>query len=117
MIAMVDCNSFYASCEQLFRPDLKGRAVVVLSNNDGCIIAKNKEAKALTHIPYGEPLFKIKKLLANNGVTLFSSNYTLYGDLSDRVMNILKTFSPDIEVYSIDAVSYTHLTLPTILLV
>jgi len=102
MIAMVDCNSFYASCEQLFRPDLKGRAVVVLSNNDGCIIAKNKEAKALTHIPYGEPFFKIKKLLASNGVTLFSSNYTLYGDLSDRVMNILRTFSPDIEVYSID---------------
>ncbi len=102
MIAMVDCNSFYASCEQVFRPDLKGRPVAVLSNNDGCIIAKNKEAKELTHIPYSEPLFKIKSILAANDVTLFSSNYTLYGDLSDRVMNVLRTFSPDVEVYSID---------------
>ena len=102
MIAMVDCNSFYASCEQAFRPDLRGKPVAVLSNNDGCIIAKNKEAKALTHIPYKEPLFKIKKILAANNVTLFSSNYTLYGDLSDRVMNVLRQFSPAVEVYSID---------------
>lgn len=102
MIAMVDCNSFYASCEQVFRPDLKGRPVAVLSNNDGCIIAKNKEAKALTHINYREPLFKIKKILADNDVTLFSSNYTLYGDMSDRVMNILRDFSNAVEVYSID---------------
>lgn len=102
MIAMVDCNSFYASCEQVFRPDLKGRPVAVLSNNDGCIIAKNKEAKALTHIPYRDPLFKIKGLLAQNDVTLFSSNYTLYGDMSDRVMNVLREFSPAVEVYSID---------------
>ena len=102
MIAMVDCNSFYASCEQVFRPDLKGRPVAVLSNNDGCIIAKNKEAKALTHIPYRDPLFKIKDILAKNDVTLFSSNYTLYGDMSDRVMNVLREFSPDVEVYSID---------------
>lgn len=102
MIAMVDCNSFYASCEQVFRPDLLGKPVVVLSNNDGCIIAKNKEAKALTHIPYKEPLFKIKQLLVAHGVTLFSSNYTLYGDMSDRVMNVLKDLSPEVEVYSID---------------
>lgn len=102
MIAMVDCNSFYASCEQVFRPDLKGRPIAVLSNNDGCIIAKNADAKALTHINYKEPLFKIKSILKQNDVTTFSSNYTLYGDLSMRVMNVLRDFSPDVEVYSID---------------
>lgn len=102
MIAMVDCNSFYASCEQVFRPDLWGKPVVVLSNNDGCIIAANKEAKSLAHIPMFEPVFKIKETLLKNNVTLFSSNYTLYGEMSQRVMNILKTFSPLVEVYSID---------------
>lgn len=102
MIAMVDCNSFYASCEQVFRPDLWGKPVVVLSNNDGCIIAANKEAKALTHLPMFEPVFKIKEALQKNKVKLFSSNYTLYGDMSQRVMNILETFSPQVEVYSID---------------
>ncbi|MCB7480674.1 Y-family DNA polymerase [Christiangramia sediminis] len=102
MIAMVDCNSFYASCEQVFRPDLWGKPVVVLSNNDGCIIAANKEAKSLAHIPMFEPVFKIKETLIKNKVTLFSSNYTLYGEMSQRVMNILSTFSPLVEVYSID---------------
>jgi DNA polymerase V len=102
MIAMVDCNSFYASCEQVFRPDLLGKPVVVLSNNDGCIIAANKEAKELAHIPMFEPLFKIKDVLIKNNVTFFSSNYTLYGEMSQRVMNILQTFAQDIEVYSID---------------
>jgi len=102
MIALVDCNSFYASCEQVFRPDLHGKPVVVLSNNDGCIIAANKEAKALTNIPMFEPVFKIEKLLIANNVTFFSSNYTLYGEMSQRVMNILKDFSPIVEVYSID---------------
>ncbi|RDK87017.1 Y-family DNA polymerase [Marinirhabdus gelatinilytica] len=102
MIAMVDCNSFYASCEQVFRPDLWGKPVVVLSNNDGCIIAANKEAKALTHIPMFEPLFKIKDVLVKNKVVFFSSNYTLYGEMSQRVMNILGDFSPSVEVYSID---------------
>ncbi|WP_432410496.1 Y-family DNA polymerase [Rasiella sp. SM2506] len=102
MIAMVDCNSFYASCEQVFRPDLLGKPVVVLSNNDGCIIAANKEAKNLTHIPMFEPLFKIKDVLVKNGVVFFSSNYTLYGEMSQRVMNILGDFSPLVEVYSID---------------
>ncbi|MGB6152750.1 MAG: Y-family DNA polymerase, partial [Pricia sp.] len=81
MIALVDCNSFYASCEQVFRPDLRNRPVVVLSNNDGCIIAANKEAKALTEIPMFQPIFKIKKLLDNSDVTYFSSNYTLYSDM------------------------------------
>jgi DNA polymerase V len=102
MIGMVDCNSFYASCEQVFRPDLKGLPVVVLSNNDGCIIAANKEAKELTDIPMFEPVFKIKEQLLKNKVTFFSSNYTLYGDMSQRVMNILGTFAPEVEVYSID---------------
>ncbi|MGV6828111.1 MAG: Y-family DNA polymerase [Flavobacteriales bacterium] len=102
MIALVDCNSFYASCEQVFRPDLNGKPVVVLSNNDGCIIAANKEAKAIADIAMFGPIFKIKKELEKHQVTLFSSNYTLYGEMSQRVMNILKQFSPQVEVYSID---------------
>lgn len=102
MIAMVDCNSFYVSCEQVFRPDLWGKPVVVLSNNDGCVIAANKEAKSLTHIPMFEPVFKIREVLIKNKVIFFSSNYTLYGEMSQRVMNILRTFSPMVEVYSID---------------
>lgn len=102
MIAMVDCNSFYASCEQVFRPDLWGKPVVVLSNNDGCVIAANKEAKELAQIPMFEPVFKIKEQLIKHNVTFFSSNYTLYGEMSQRVMNILKKFSPNVEVYSID---------------
>lgn len=102
MIALVDCNSFYASCEQVFRPDLEGKPVVVLSNNDGCIIAANKEAKALTDIAMFQPVFKIKKELQQHKVILFSSNYTLYGEMSQRVMNILQLFSPKVEVYSID---------------
>ena len=102
MIALVDCNSFYASCEQVFRPDLRNKPVVVLSNNDGCIIAANKEAKALTHIPMFQPIFKIKKLLDDNNVVCFSSNYTLYSDMSRRVMDTLKSFSHLVEEYSID---------------
>ncbi|MEZ4794849.1 MAG: Y-family DNA polymerase [Flavobacteriaceae bacterium] len=102
MIAMMDCNSFYASCEQVFRPDLWGKPVVVLSNNDGCVIAANKEAKELAHIPMFEPVFKIRDVLVKNNVQFFSSNYTLYGEMSQRVMNILETFSPEVEVYSID---------------
>lgn len=102
MIALVDCNSFYASCEQVFRPDLRNRPVVVLSNNDGCIIAANKEAKALTDIPMFQPIFKIRKLLDTSDVTYFSSNYTLYSDMSNRVMDTLRTFCPSVEEYSID---------------
>jgi len=102
MIALVDCNSFYASCEQVFRPHLWGKPVVVLSNNDGCIIAANREAKAIADIPMFEPVFKIKKQLRENNVTAFSSNYTFYGEMSQRVMNILHQFSPRVEVYSID---------------
>ncbi len=102
MVALVDCNSFYASCEQVFRPDLQGKPVVVLSNNDGCIIAANREAKSLAHIPMFEPVFKIKDRLIKEGVVFFSSNYTLYDEMSRRVMNILKDFSAEVEVYSID---------------
>ncbi|MDO1502001.1 Y-family DNA polymerase [Winogradskyella maritima] len=102
MIALIDCNSFYASCEQVFRPELKNKPVVVLSNNDGCIIAANKEAKALVHIPMFEPVFKIKNILDANKVTCFSSNYTLYSDMSRRVMDTLQQFSPLVEEYSID---------------
>jgi len=102
MIALVDCNSFYASCEQVFRPELKNKPVVVLSNNDGCVIAANKEAKALAHIPMFQPIFKIKDVLDKNNVTCFSSNYTLYHDMSQRVMNTLRCFSPLVEEYSID---------------
>ncbi|QTE21714.1 Y-family DNA polymerase [Polaribacter cellanae] len=112
MIALVDCNSFYASCEQVFRPDLQGKPVVVLSNNDGCVIAANKEAKALAHIPMFQPVFKIKNILKANNVTCFSSNYTLYADMSQRVMDTLREFSPIVEEYSIDEsfvdLSYYH---------
>ena len=101
VIALVDCNSFYVSCERLFRPDLKRAPVVVLSNNDGCIISRSTEAKQ-AGIKMGEPLFKAKYLIDKYKVKVFSSNYELYGDLSRRVMKVLKNFSPDIEFYSID---------------
>lgn len=99
--AIVDCNNFYASCERLFRPELVGKPVVVLSNNDGCIIARSNEAKALG-IPMGVAYFKSKPLLKKHDVAVFSSNYALYGDLSQRVMDVLSRFAPRIEVYSID---------------
>jgi len=101
VFALVDCNSFYASCEQVFRPDLRGKPVVVLSNNDGFVVARSKQAKALG-IGDLQPFFKVEKILRKNKVAIFSSNYPLYGDLSHRVMNTLHTFSPQIEVYSID---------------
>ncbi len=101
MFALVDCNSFYASCEQVFRPDLRGKPVVVLSNNDGFVVARSQEAKALG-IADLQPFFKIEHILRKNNVTIFSSNYPLYGDLSSRVMTTLRTFSPHLEVYSID---------------
>ena len=100
-IALVDCNSFYVSCERLFNPKIHKKAVVVLSNNDGCVISRSKEAKDLG-IKMGEPFFKVKDLVKKNKVKVFSSNYALYGDLSRRVMKVLKTFSPKVEIYSID---------------
>lgn len=99
--ALMDCNNFYASCERLFRPDLEGRPVVVLSNNDGCIVARSAEAKALG-IPMGEPEYKARPLLRRHKVAVFSSNYALYGDISSRVMGIAETVAPQVHVYSID---------------
>jgi DNA polymerase V len=100
-VALVDCNSFYASCEQLFNPRAWGRPVVVLSNNDGNIVARSKEAKELG-IEMGIPVYQIRKQLEKMGVFVFSSNYTLYADMSDRVKSVLKEFSPEVEAYSID---------------
>ncbi len=100
-IALVDCNSFYVSCERLFNPKIRNVPVVVLSNNDGCVISRSTEAKALG-IKMGEPYFKVKELVKKNNVEIFSSNYSLYGDLSRRVMRVLKGFSDKIEIYSID---------------
>ena len=101
MFALVDCNNFYASCERVFNPNLQHKPIVILSNNDGCIIARSDEAKKLG-IPMGAPIFKYRTLIANYNVKVFSSNYSLYGDMSSRVMSILKQFTPDIQVYSID---------------
>lgn len=101
MFALVDCNNFYASCERVFRPELNGVPIVVLSNNDGCVIARSNEAKALG-IKMGAPAFENEKEFENKGVKVFSSNYALYGDMSSRVMTILQTYCPDTEIYSID---------------
>lgn len=99
--ALIDCNNFYASCERMFRPQLNGKPVVVLSNNDGCVIARSNEAKALG-IPMGAPFFEYQVLFKLHNVHVFSANFALYGDLSNRVMNILSEYSPEIEIYSID---------------
>jgi len=101
VFALIDCNNFYASCERVFNPLLENKPVIVLSNNDGCCVARSNEAKKLG-IKMGEPFFKIKDLIEKNKVNVFSSNYELYGDISNRVVNTLFTFSPDVEVYSID---------------
>lgn len=101
MYALVDCNNFYASCERVFRPNLRNVPIVVLSNNDGCVIARSNEAKALG-VPMGAPAFKFKALFEQHQIHVFSSNYALYGDMSHRVMTLLSTFTPDIEIYSID---------------
>jgi len=100
-IALVDCNSFYVSCERLFNPSIVKKPVVVLSSNDGCIISRSTEAKALG-IKMGEPYFKVKRIVKENDVKIFSTNFSLYGDISRRVMKTLKQFSPQIEIYSID---------------
>ena len=100
-IALVDCNSFYVSCERLFKPSLIRKPVIVLSSNDGCIISRSNEAKALG-IKMGDPYFKAKEIIKKNNVHVFSSNYSLYGDMSRRVMKTLKYFGTEIEVYSID---------------
>lgn len=101
MIGLADCNNFYCSCERVFRPDLIGNPVVVLSNNDGCVIARSEEAKALGY-KMGDPFYQVKEKLEAEGVAIFSSNYTLYGSLSNRVMSMLSHYSPHIDQYSID---------------
>lgn len=101
MLALVDCNNFYASCERVFRPALEGRPIVVLSNNDGCVVARSAEAKALG-IPMAKPWYQLEPGLRGRNVAVFSSNYALYGDLSRRVMQVLADFCPRLEIYSID---------------
>ena len=101
VFALVDCNNFYASCEKLFRPDLKDTPIVVLSNNDGCVVARSREAKLLG-IKMGVPVFQIKSEMQRHGILAFSSNYALYADLSSRVMRTLEEMAPRVEVYSID---------------
>ncbi len=100
MFALVDCNNFYASCERIFNPTLNGKPIVVLSNNDGCVIARSNEAKPF--VPMGAVAFKYKVAFLQNNINVFSSNYALYGDMSNRVMNTLREYTPDIEIYSID---------------
>lgn len=111
MFALIDCNNFYASCERLFRPDLRAKPIVVLSNNDGCVIARSNEAKALG-IAMGEPFFKIKAMSRQHGIHVFSSNYTLYGDLSQRVMSVIEASWPEVEIYSIDEAFLDLSTMP-----
>tara|TARA_R110002096_G_scaffold223156_1_gene412161 strand:- start:183 stop:1439 length:1257 start_codon:yes stop_codon:yes gene_type:complete len=101
MYALVDCNNFYASCERAFNPNLRNKPIAILSNNDGCVISRSDEAKAL-NLPMGAPIFKWEGFCKANNIQVFSSNYPLYGDMSSRVMTILEQFTPDVEVYSID---------------
>jgi DNA polymerase V len=101
IFALVDCNNFYVSCERVFQPTLNGKPVVVLSNNDGCVIARSEEAKVLG-ISMGLPFFQMREQFSGHTIEIYSSNYALYGDMSARVMTILKQFSPEVEVYSID---------------
>ena len=101
MFGLCDCNNFYASCERVFDPSLVGRPIVVLSNNDGCVIARSNEAKALG-IKMGEPYFRLRSIIAEHGVAVFSANFVLYGDMSRRVISLLEKFAPAIEIYSID---------------
>lgn len=101
MFALVDCNNFYASCERVFQPQWEGKPVVILSNNDGCVIARSNEAKALG-IPMGAPAFQYRDQFKRQGIKVFSSNYPLYGDMSSRVMSVLEQYTPNVEIYSID---------------
>ena len=101
MIGLMDCNNFFVSCERLFRPDLVKKPVAVLSSNDGCIVARSQEVKDLG-IPMGVPHFQVKDICEKEGITLFSSNFKLYRDISTRVMSILKEMADDVEIYSVD---------------
>src|SRR4030066_1978871 len=107
-IALIDCNNFYVSCERLFQPGLEGKPVVVLSNNDGCVVSRSQEVKDLG-VKMGVPWFQLKDLAKRHGIIALSSNYTLYADISNRVMRLLSQYSPDQEIYSIDE-SFLDLT-------
>ncbi|NKB18022.1 MAG: Y-family DNA polymerase, partial [Pseudanabaena sp. CRU_2_10] len=101
LFALVDCNNFYVSCERVFNPGLEGRPTIVLSNNDGCVVSRSPEAKALG-IKMGIPAFQVQDLIAKHNIQVYSSNYALYGDMSRRVMNSLNHFVPEVEIYSVD---------------
>src|SRR4051812_37525893 len=101
IFALIDCNNFFVSCERLFRPDLAGKPVVVLSSNDGCVVSRSNEAKALG-IPMGAPAFKYRQLFIRQGVVQFSGNFELYGDISERITRLLAGITPRTEVYSVD---------------
>src|SRR5690349_8373228 len=111
IFALVDCNNFFVSCERVFRPDVWDKPVAVLSNNDGCIVARSNEVKALG-VPMGVPYFKVSDVLKKNNVALFSGNFPLYGDFSQRVVQILQQECPDVEVYSVDESFLEISTLP-----
>lgn len=115
-VALLDCNNFYVSCERVFNPSLNHRPVIVLSNNDGCVVARSNEAKAFG-IQMGEPVFRLAELIREQNIAVFSSNYALYGDMSRRVMSILHDFVTDMEIYSIDEAflsfkGFDHYNLP-----
>jgi DNA polymerase V len=112
VLALVDCNNFFVSCERVFRPDLKHKPVAVLSNNDGCFIARSQEVKDLG-IPMGAPYFKYKDVVSKNNITCFSANFTLYGEISRRIMSALSAFSPSVQVYSIDEAFLDLSHIPT----
>ncbi len=101
LFGLADCNNFYCSCERVFHPDLRYKPVIVLSNNDGCVVARSEESKKLG-IKMGVPFYQIRDLIEKKGVAVFSSNYNLYGDMSKRVMSLLSSFFPKINIYSID---------------
>jgi DNA polymerase V len=115
MVALVDCNNFYASCERVFNPRLKGKPLVVLSNNDGCVIARSEEAKTLG-IAMGTPAFMMETTFKTHSVEVFSSNYVLYGDMSNRVYSVIRSIVPDVEVYSIDEafINFSHYEIETL---
>ena len=103
MYAIIDCNNFYASCERVFNPKINNKPIIVLSNNDGCVIARSNESKSIG-IKMGEPAFKIKNIITKHNIKVFSTNFALYGDMSQRVINTISTFDIKMEVYSIDEV-------------
>ena len=112
MIGLIDCNNFFVSCERVFNPSLQNEPVIVLSNNDGCVVSLSNEAKVL-NIKRGVPLSQIQSIVDKNGVRVYSSNYKLYGDMSTRVMSTLMTIIPNIEIYSIDEAFIDLSDIPT----